>query len=74
MGKTQSKAVDNTGTVQNNIELEIHQAEIVNTELFIILYIMLVIQVANLACKIYKAWHHNLKRRYITRAQSIDLV
>lgn len=72
MGKTVSKPSANSGTVVNTVE--IHQAEVVNSDLFIILYIIVIISAIKLTFQIYKMWQRNLKRRYITRAQSVDLV
>lgn len=54
MGKTQSKAADNTGTVVNTVEIsEVHQAEVVNTELFVVLYILVIVAVIQLAMKFF---------------------
>lgn len=75
MGKTQSREQSNAGTVVNTVEVnEIHKAEVVNSELFIILYMMLTLCVINLTIKVYKLWQKNLKRRYITRALSTEQV
>lgn len=75
MGKTASKPSDNSGTVVNTVEVnEIHQAEVVNSDLFIILYIIVIMSATKLTIQLYKMWQRNLKRRYMTRAQSVDLV
>lgn len=74
MGKSQSKATDNSGTVVNNVEVKLQQAEIVDSELFALLYILVTIQIMSFIYKLYKTWHRSVKRRYITRAPSMDLV
>lgn len=48
MGKTQSKAAENSGTVVNSVAVEVHQAELVDIELFAVLYILVAIHIANL--------------------------
>lgn len=71
MGKGQSKVSDNSGTVINKVEVStIHQAEVVNTELFVILYILVAICAANMVMKIYKAWKLNIRKKYMRQAVS----
>lgn len=69
MGFSHSKAVDNTAKVLNDIE-----AKLVNTALFVLLYVMVAVLIIYLLSKLYKVWHRNVKHRYVTRAQSLDLV
>lgn len=75
MGKTQSKQVDNTGTVVNTVEIsEVHQAELIDTELFVLLYILVILGLINLLIRLYKVWQRNMKRKYVRRAASMDQV
>lgn len=74
MGKSQSKPTDNSGTVVNNVAVKVQQAEIVDSELFTLLYILVAIQIMSCIYKLYKTWHRHVKRRYVTRAPSMDLV
>lgn len=74
MGKTQSKTTksDNAGTIVNSIDIQ--QAEIVNADLIWILYILATIQSIRLVIVLYKMWQRNMKKRYIKRAQSQELI
>lgn len=78
MGQTpssehQQASQQTTGTVIN--EVEIHQAEVVNKDLKIVLYLLLVtIQLIQLIMVIYKIWCKNLKKKYLKRAQSQELI
>lgn len=62
MGKTNSKQANNAGTVVN--EIEIHQAEIVNTELFVLLYVIVFLCVVKVLLELQKKWRRSLKKRY----------
>jgi len=68
--KPSVKTAENTGAIVN--EIEVHQAEVVNTDLTILLYLIFISQVLNLLIKIYKAWQKNLKRKYADRYKSAD--
>lgn len=75
MGKTQSRQAENTGAVVNTVEInEVHQAEVVNTELFVALYILVALSIIKLTIQMYKLWKNNLKRKYMRRAVSMDVV
>jgi hypothetical protein len=71
MGKQQSKAVEQTGTVVNNVELnDIHQAEVVNSDLILLMYVLAIIQILSFIAKVYKMWKKHLKGKYLKRSQS----
>lgn len=74
MGTTPSKQASQqtTGTVIN--EVEIHQAEIVNSDIRIVLYLIVIILVIQMVMTIYKMWCKNLKRKYLARAPSRELL
>lgn len=74
MGKTQSKApkIDNTGTVINTID--VHQAEIVNADVIWILYLLAIIQTVQLVIVLIKVWQRNLKKKYMQRSKSQELI
>lgn len=75
MGKTQSRQAENLGAVVNTVEInEVHQAEVVNTELFVALYILVALSIIKLVIQMYKLWKNNLKRKYMRRAVSMDVV
>lgn len=75
MGKTQSRQAENLGAVVNTVEInEVHQAEVVNTELFVALYILVALSIIKLTIQMYKLWKNNLKRKYMRRAVSMDVV
>lgn len=63
---------DNTGSIVN--EVQIHQAEIVNPDLKYILYMLVTIQIIQLFIVFYKVWARNLKKKYVTRAKSMELL
>lgn len=68
MGKQSSKPIknENSGGIVN--EIQIHQAEIVNSEIPVILYCLLLIQILQLLITFYKMWKRNLKKRYLIKA------
>ena len=72
MGGKSSKPVikDNAGSIIN--EIDIHQAEITNTDLIFILYVVAIVHVIQLVMAIYKMWSKNMKKRYMARAKSMD--
>lgn len=62
----------NAGAIIN--ELQIHQAEVINTDLIVILYIIAIVHLIQLVMAIYKMWTRNLKKRYLTRAKSVEIL
>lgn len=72
-GKTSKPVVkDNAGSIIN--EIEIHQAEITNSDLIFILYVVAIVHVIQLVLAIYKMWSKNMKKRYMARAKSVELL
>lgn len=73
MGKSQSRHSENAGTVVNTVEVnDVHRTEVVNSELFVILYMLVCLAVINLAIKVYKMWQNNLKKKYTQRVMSVE--
>jgi len=64
MGKSQSKAHDNSGTVVNDIQIQ--PATIENTDLLVCVHIITVILSLQFIYKIYKLFHRNIKKKYAT--------
>lgn len=61
-----------TGTVIN--EVQIHQAEIVNEDLKAVLYILAATHIIQLIIVFYKIWAKNLKKKYLERSKSVELL
>lgn len=72
-GKTSKPEVkDNAGSIIN--EVEIHQAQIVNSDLIFILYVIAIVHIIQLVMTFYKIWSKNMKKRYLTRARSVEIL
>jgi len=72
-GKTSKPLVKDSAAAVIN-QIEIHQAEIVNADLITILYIIAAVHILQLCITLYKIWSKNLKKRYLTRAKSTEIL
>lgn len=70
--KTKTAAPTNTGTVVNTVD--IHLAHIVNQDLQVILFMLVTIQMIQLGITIYRMWRSNIKKKYLQRTKSMELL
>lgn len=63
MGGTKSKT-DNSGTVVNDIQIQ--PASIENTDLIVCVHLITAILIIQFLYKIYKIFHKNIKKKYVT--------
>lgn len=61
---TETKTVDSTGTLNNNLVIE-NSVPVHNSEINILLYILVAIQIINLLLIIYREHQKNLKKKYL---------
>lgn len=66
MGGTNSKEVENTGSVVQ--EVTVQPSTVENKDLIALLYILTIISVLNFLMSIYKMWRKSLKKQYLKRA------
>lgn len=75
MGSSQSsdKTVDTAGTVNNNVL--IHNVDVQDTEILVLLYIIAIVAVSSLILKLCRSHHKFLRRRYMvpTISRSVPL-
>lgn len=72
-GKTTKPVVQDSAAAVIN-EIEIHQAEIVNADLITILYIIALAHILQLIMFLFKIWRRNLKKKYLNRANSVEIL
>jgi len=65
MGKNQSKQLETTGPMANNIFVE--QQDVKQSSLLIVLILIVILQIVNLIFKGYNAHRRGLRKRYASR-------
>lgn len=70
MGTTNSKS--DTDTVHN--EIIVHQTELTNSDLIMLMYVICIFVVIKFVLSAYKTWHRTLKKRYMAKVHTIDQI
>lgn len=67
MGAEESKQIDTSGNVNNNVILE-GPIDVNHDKITILLSIMLIIQIISFGMKIFSTFRHSVKKRYVNQA------